>query len=492
MKNIYIFFLILLITKLDSETIEKRLEITKYKDFSYIEKNVELVRYSNQPAYYELKRKILPDEKDIDLYISFDEDNSITLQNYKVINKKFLKTENRGLYKSGGYFTGDKDKIELAGNDYSFFQPGVNLGSFSISFWVYPVTFSGEETILKIGSQYYNKSTNSVEDESIVAKIKNGKVIWEFNNLFKLRDNIKKSIELTPFTIIEPEKWNHINLTYDSYKGIVKEFINGSEVALAIATDTNNIDGSVLNLRFHPTNRCIVRLGASFCGAIDEFIIAKNSKQITNERYESNGGVIYSNVLEIEKVGAFISKIEPNWINENRSEIQLSFRGSDKIFYPEEEYSKDIKWIGLNDVKNYSSKKIRYIQFRLLFLPGTNQEYSSKLKDIKLVYDKNLPPSKPLDVKAFSTNGKIKLKWLKNSEKDLKGYKLYYGTKSNNYFCNDAKEGESPIDIGLVNEFELTNLKKNILYYISITAYDDNEGKNESEFSEEILYRVLE
>ncbi|HOV15455.1 MAG TPA: hypothetical protein PK771_14300, partial [Spirochaetota bacterium] len=262
MKNICLFFLFIALFKISCETVEKSWEINKLSDFLYKEKNVELTYHSKLPAYFELKRKILPDEKDIDLYLSFNDDNDSDLQNYKVISKKFLKSENRGLYKSGGYFTGDKDKIELAGNNYSFFQSGVNLGSFSISFWIYPITFSGEETILKIGSQYYNKNTDNVEDESIVAKIKSGKIVWEFNNLFKLKDNYKKNIVLSPFDIIEPEKWSHINLTFDSHSGILREYVNGRESCIAIATDTEDIDGSVLNMRFHPTNRCVVRLGA--------------------------------------------------------------------------------------------------------------------------------------------------------------------------------------------------------------------------------------
>jgi len=488
-----VFFILLLFTLFDlySEEAEKIWKVAESNDFTYKEKNVELISLSNAPLFYELKRKILPNEKEVDLYISFDEEKNHAFKNYKVISKKYLKTENRGVYKNGGHFTGDKDKIELAGNNYSFFQSGVNLGDFSVSFWIYPVTFSGEETILKIGSQYYNKNSDTVEDESIVAKIKSGKIVWEFNNLFKLGEDYKKNITLIPYTIVEPEKWSHIALSFDSSKGILREFINGEEVCSAIATDKGDIDGSVMNLRFHPTNRCVVRLGASFCGAVDEFLITKSKERISNSRYEESGGEIYSNALEVEKTGAYISKIICDYVSENNSEILFFFRGSEKVFYPDEEYGEDIKWHNYKDINKFNLQKIRYIQFKILLLPGENQEYSPKFRGIKLVYEKNLPPSTPIGLKVLSENGTIKLKWFKNSEKDLKGYKIYYGVKSGNYFCEDSINAASPIDAGLVNEYNLTNLKKNILYYISLTAYDDNEGKNESPFSKEIICRVL-
>ena len=58
------------------------------------------------------------------------------------------------------------------------------------------------------------------------------------------------------------------------------------------------------------------------------------------------------------------------------------------------------------------------------------------------------------------------------------------------YFCNDAAEGESPIIIDKVDNFKLTKLKKNLIYYITVTAFDDKNANHESAFSEEVSKRV--
>lgn len=67
------------------------------------------------------------------------------------------------------------------------------------------------------------------------------------------------------------------------------------------------------------------------------------------------------------------------------------------------------------------------------------------------------------------------LTWSPNTEEDLAGYKVYYGTSSEHY--------EKIIDIGKVTQYELSNLYlyEDESYYISITAYDD--AGNESGFS---------
>ncbi len=89
-----VFFILLLFTLFDlySEEAEKIWKVAESNDFTYKEKNVELISLSNAPLFYELKRKILPNEKEVDLYISFDEEKNHAFKNYKVISKKYIKT----------------------------------------------------------------------------------------------------------------------------------------------------------------------------------------------------------------------------------------------------------------------------------------------------------------------------------------------------------------------------------------------------------------
>ena len=70
----------------------------------------------------------------------------------------------------------------------------------------------------------------------------------------------------------------------------------------------------------------------------------------------------------------------------------------------------------------------------------------------------------------------IKLSWQPNTEPDLKGYHIYFGTQPRNY--------GPPIPVDLVTTYTLAGIEENRLYYFAISAIDTNN--NESGFSDEI------
>jgi hypothetical protein len=61
-------------------------------------------------------------------------------------------------------------------------------------------------------------------------------------------------------------------------------------------------------------------------------------------------------------------------------------------------------------------------------------------------------------------------------ENDLAGYKVYYGTQSEEY--------DFVIDVGDVTHYTVTGLEPETLYYLALTAYDTSW--NESDFSAEV------
>lgn len=498
MKRIIILFLFFFTSILFSDNRTIKWEVGKnIEEFVEYENNVEKKRINNKDVYYSLKQSIIGRNDNVDLYLSFDsKDNKDLTGNYKVIYSKFLLSDNISFNNNSAYFISNEDRIELIGNSSSFFQPGAILDSFSVSFWIYPVSNSINEIILNIGGHYYNKKDDKTEEQSIICKLTNGKIVWEFTNIFYLNEKVIPKIIIDSVTRIIPEKWSLINLTYNNYNGIIKLYINGSESGIGIATIDGHLRSSVLNMRYHPTNRCFIKIAQSFIGAIDEFYIFRGEVVPDNEKYSSNGGELISRVIDIGKGGARIKKVNIEDFKDNNSEIFYFYRYSDKPFSSVYEYSNDIKWMPF-DKNNFTIDRVRFIQWRILFLPGNDNNNSPKFKSLEMIYYKNLPPSRPLGLKAITQNNNVILKWLRNSEKDIKGYKIYYGTKSNYYFGKDALNGESPIIINANENFDkngiiIKGLKSNVMYYFAVTAFNDEEKTNESEFSDEIVIRVME
>ena len=68
------------------------------------------------------------------------------------------------------------------------------------------------------------------------------------------------------------------------------------------------------------------------------------------------------------------------------------------------------------------------------------------------------------------------VEWQPNSEPDLAGYRIYYGTKSRTY--------SQVVDVGKVTQYRLGDLQPGTRYFIAVTAYDFSG--NESNFSDEV------
>ena len=72
----------------------------------------------------------------------------------------------------------------------------------------------------------------------------------------------------------------------------------------------------------------------------------------------------------------------------------------------------------------------------------------------------------------------VTLAWDPNSESDLAGYKVYYGTSTRNYAVS--------YDAGKVTSYTISSLQEGSTFYFAATAYDSYG--NESDFSEEVVY----
>ncbi|MEE4311793.1 MAG: fibronectin type III domain-containing protein [candidate division KSB1 bacterium] len=72
--------------------------------------------------------------------------------------------------------------------------------------------------------------------------------------------------------------------------------------------------------------------------------------------------------------------------------------------------------------------------------------------------------------------GELLVTWDANTESDLSGYKVHYGTTSRQY--------SSTVNVGKATQYQAVNLTEGIEYFFAVTAYD--KKNNESGYSEEV------
>jgi len=81
---------------------------------------------------------------------------------------------------------------------------------------------------------------------------------------------------------------------------------------------------------------------------------------------------------------------------------------------------------------------------------------------------------------SFAFAAQATLAWDRNTESDIAGYRLYYGTASRDYTTR--------IDVGNTDQYTVTGLAAGVIYYFAATAYDVDG--NESGFSEQVVHTI--
>ena len=65
----------------------------------------------------------------------------------------------------------------------------------------------------------------------------------------------------------------------------------------------------------------------------------------------------------------------------------------------------------------------------------------------------------------------LKVNWNANTDSDLAGYKVYYGTTSGTY--------ASSVNVGNTTTYTIPNLGTGKTYYVALTAYDTSSNESE-------------
>lgn len=358
--------------------------------------------------------------------------------------------------------------------------------------------------------------------------LKNGTVQAHFYNIFEKDMKKWHTVYLNRGTAIEKDTWYHALISFDRISGRLSKYLNGHEEETIYITD----DGTPFNNVYTPSfgsrdNKgeltCLdtppAIIGKDFIGYIDEMRICyedysalQKKSDIAATKYKGillSGrtpinieGVITSPVYSFDNTGTMI--IEVDWSQELKKNtfIWLEFRISDYLFT---EDNSDLKWFRITrGQRNIFLKKDdsgeylrgRYFQWKAHLVASPEGTESPVLTKVKVAYMNDKSPNPPEFLETKQIGDKIvTLKWMKNVDSDISGYRVYYGIKENAYdgiisqihgkpITNTISQGDY-IEITLTNDIIEENrsldrrelltfplLKNTVLYYFAITAYD--------------------
>ena len=370
-----------------------------------------------------------------------------------------------------------KSFIKMDNRCYAYSKEN-SINSFTIEFYLNPYQIRMNSKVLSKISIHNNGDAS--EYSGVRASIIDGKLIWQFDNLFMYNGEYSNII-LSAGESLKPNEWRHHSVSFDAKTGKLVKYIDGLEEEVLYLTSTGDINGSPYMLDINNIIYDPLYLGQGFIGGIDAFSFTPIFKKNFNlYKYLKNGEII-SEVIDFTNNNIFIDSINYKANISNGTYMDIYYRISDNYFLPEDNF---IEWKPLNG-NNIINERGRYIQVRAEFESDTERTLSPVLNNMEIVYHNGKAPQKPINLTATAVNNSAILRW-EGSHENITGYKIYYGTKSGIY--NNADN--IPIIVGNQTEYVINGLRNGEIYYFTITAIGGEGGNIESAFAEEVFVRT--
>ncbi|MCL2026805.1 MAG: hypothetical protein FWG92_08380 [Leptospirales bacterium] len=467
---------------------------------------------------------------------------------YKIKRADYMAVKGKGELGGGcAGFTSARHFIDVETSPDLFLGRAGDLGSFSIEFrFLSQSLVDGGQIFSRVG--YFSGAKRGIE---IVVRDKRVAVLM--HNLFEMPDGRRKSISLTGGKKLSAGEWHHFALSFDRQTGKLAKYINGNEDQALFAT----VDGTSYSSVFTPSfgerlegdvfravDESFARVGGGFNGLIDEFRISymplaalKENKAMADRRYKRLGvddrvpynheGVVTSSVLEFPSTGTKVTNFEWNEVLAENTFIWMEFRISDHFFH---ENDAALRWYRIeNRQKNiYMMKDAddvylrgKFYQWRAHLIPSPDGRKSPQLSVPRLSYQLDTPPSVPRFVEVAEIGDRfIKLKWRKNVDADILGYRIYYGVVPGRYdgiiktingeiITNENAGKGDYAEVTITNDIIEENrlkernrlltfpvLNNTVLYFLAVSAFDSYRPgtpyNHESEPSKSVTARPFE
>jgi hypothetical protein len=424
-------------------------------------------------------------EESTDLLLKFDEEpprdasGSYLVRSQGVVISREHKMRGNG---SAAFHRGSS--LSLVPQRAPLFSPGTVWGDFTIEFWMYPATLEEGESIFVVRGPLNNGTR--VFSQEMSCRISGRALVWEFLNFFQSPETPLHSFVLRGKRPLVPREWRHHMIRFDASTGLVEYLLDGTSEDLIYASRSGREDGSILYPRVGNAGTGPLAIGENFTGFLDEFRISRRYQENpVLAPYSAEGGWTESGPIDLGYHNSALTKIEAKYRTPSNSAVFFYYKiGNSSREVQDKEWE---PFIPGNPVA--SDKKGRFLHLRIELYPDGKGEFSPRLSDLTVVYDKNMPPPPPSYAAAVPGDGSITLRWSLVPDPNLEGYLIYYGSRPGVYDGNESILGPSPIRTGKTTSLTLDGLVNGKLYYFAVSSYDAGGDPLSGLFSQEVSAR---
>lgn len=483
-----------------------------------------------------------------DIVLSFDKPGQSYIRDdsgkYEVSSSNYILSEKSGAIGKGcaSFFMADHG-VKIKTVSSLWLGNCIDLGSFNIEF-----RFNARD--MHRGVLFSRVGYSSGQKKGIEILLRKNRIIVQLYNLFQKSDGSWASLTMAGRSPLAPDKWHHFSLSYDRISGKLSRLIDGVEDESVYMTDGGNPFESVyipsfghrknVNDNFECTDLPLALIGADYNGLMDEFRVSytdyenlKISKDISVTRYKGGSlagripynreGIITSPVYSFPFTGTAVNELSWEGLIPEESFVWMEFRIADRSF---DKRDLDLKWYRVENnqrriflMKGDDGEYLRgkYYQWRAHLVASPDGNKSPLFQSLKIDYRLDKAPDTPMFFEATKSGDRyVILRWKKNVDHDIHGYRIYYGSVKGRYdgiisrvngerISNSMSKDnyiEIKIDNFVVEENRIADsrsvliypsLENTVLYYFSVSSYDsyrpDTVYNHESEISEPVTAR---
>ncbi|PKL08357.1 MAG: hypothetical protein CVV51_09430 [Spirochaetae bacterium HGW-Spirochaetae-7] len=428
---------------------------------------------------------------DSDLFVSFDGESPVDDTGHWTVETvgPYVRSDDSRFGTGAGTFRAPATRLVLKPGPEALFAPDMPLGDLTLELWLKPARAdSGEIVFLWKAKRRAGSAWLSQQISCIILR---NRMNFGFLNFFAAPAGKPTTFNLQGISVLVPGAWSHHLLRFDSATGLVEYLMNGKTEAIAWATSTGKQSGDV----YDPISGGSgwLEMAQNYSGLIDEFSL--RGTFVTDpvlRRYPSTGGTATSPIFDLGSTNSTILSIQPQVRLPGESAVHWSYRTGDSSVGWHDEAPGWIPFAPTAPLGTTGSPpKGRYVQVRMALYPDARGEGSPVVSSVRIVHEPDASPTPPGSISAAAGDGRLTIRWSRVSESDIKGYMVYYGRSSGDYFGTGAQEGPSPVRVIGQDSTGITlhGLRNGELYFIAVAAYDDANPPHIGEFSRELTAR---
>ena len=434
-------------------------------------------------------------EDDVDLLIRFDADGEAPEGNYRLIDGTVVTSaDDKKAGAASGRFYVDQSALSLQPLTKAVFASENEPGSFTIRFFIKPTVVENNEILIYWSNTIQNGGR--FDYQSVICGIEDRRLVWNFERLFK---NAAPQIEVKGKSKIKAGEWSFHSLSYNRDLNFLEYSMNGRAERIVYLSPEGSESGIDTPPIIGSRPYSVLTVCRRFSGKMDELMILNQATDspAVPQLLKDEGRILFR-CIDTGYSNSLIENIVTDFRTDGNSAVNGYFRISesrlDSIRWNEAKidgsdgYFNGNGWIPFRSDDFPQNVRGRYLQVAVQLLPDTVEGISPQFKSADVVYEPNLPPLPPIALTATAGNGAVTLDWIPAVDIRTRGYRISYGTAPGRY--TDFTDIENPpFTPNRHQQFTVTGLRNDVLYYFSVQAFDGAPVRQYGEFSEEISAR---